>query len=99
MSRYACRDCGTPSPTPRCAACRPPAAKRSRARHTGARPYRRARAGCLANDDTCWLCGLPGADTVDHVHPVALGGTNDPANLRPAHAPCNRAKGARLRLD
>lgn len=33
----------------------------------------------------CWLCGQPGADTVDHVVPLADGGTNNPANLRAAH--------------
>lgn len=35
--------------------------------------------------DTCWLCGHPGADTVDHVLPRHHGGTHDLANLRPAH--------------
>ena len=36
--------------------------------------------------------------TIDHVFPVALGGTNDVANLVTACRPCNLAKGAR-RLD
>jgi 5-methylcytosine-specific restriction protein A len=35
--------------------------------------------------DVCWLCGRPGADTVDHVTPLSLGGTSDLDNLRPAH--------------
>lgn len=46
----------------------------------------------------CWYCGTqtnPFDDfRVDHVVPVADGGTNDPANLAPACHPCNAAKGA-----
>ena len=39
-----------------------------------------------AYGDVCWMCGRPGADTVDH-YPVSLkdGGTNELSNLRPAH--------------
>jgi 5-methylcytosine-specific restriction endonuclease McrA len=39
-----------------------------------------------AYGDVCWMCGRPGADTVDH-YPVSLkdGGTNEMHNLRPAH--------------
>jgi len=46
-------------------------------------------------DVVCWLCGYPGADTLDHVVPVSRGGTNDPANLRPAHRGCNSDRGNR----
>ena len=35
--------------------------------------------------DTCWLCGIDGADTIDHVVMISQGGTNDLDNLRPAH--------------
>ena len=53
----------------------------------------------LAASDVCHLCGLPGADEVDHVVPVARGGDEwDPLNLAPAHARCNRVKGARLTM-
>lgn len=41
----------------------------------------------------CWMCGAPATDT-DHVKPLAAGGSNWPANLRPACSPCNRAKSA-----
>lgn len=60
------------------------------------RDYRNKRARILRASDVCWICGLPGADSVDHVVPLDRGGTNDPSNLRPAHMhPCNRAKGTK----
>ena len=39
----------------------------------------------------CWMCGSM-ADTTDHVIPLSRGGTNWPANLRPACRPCNSGK-------
>lgn len=39
----------------------------------------------------CWMCGAIATDT-DHVKPLAKGGSNWPANLRPACRRCNRAK-------
>lgn len=43
----------------------------------------------------CHLCGDPYADSIDHVVPVAIGGSDHPDNLRPAHTSCNSSKGAR----
>jgi 5-methylcytosine-specific restriction endonuclease McrA len=49
----------------------------------------------------CYLCGcdwdaLPGKkQTVEHVIPLSEGGTNWPANLRPACGYCNSSKGAK----
>jgi len=43
----------------------------------------------------CALCGLPGADSVDHIVPRSMGGSADLANLQPAHAVCNSRKGGR----
>ena len=48
------------------------------------------------NPPACWLCGGPGADTVDHVlsqrdHPELVW---DYGNMRPAHDDCNKRKGA-----
>lgn len=40
----------------------------------------------------CHLCGLPGADVVDHVISLAQGGLESDANLRAAHAACNARK-------
>ena len=50
------------------------------------------------NPPRCWLCGGPGADTVDHViskraRPDLVW---DLGNLRPAHGSCNDSKGQGL---
>lgn len=51
---------------------------------------------------TCHLCGKrvkrseqaphPLAPTIDHVIPLAVGGTHEPANCRTAHFLCNSTK-------
>ncbi len=48
-----------------------------------------ARVDLYANH--CWMCGAE-ATEIDHVKPLSAGGSNWPANLRPACHPCNRAK-------
>jgi len=60
------------------------------------RPWRRLRAEVLSASDICWLCGLPGADTVDHILPLSRHPelAHDRANLAPAHLRCNSSKGA-----
>jgi 5-methylcytosine-specific restriction endonuclease McrA len=35
--------------------------------------------------DECWLCHQEGADTIDHILPISLGGGDELDNLRPAH--------------
>ena len=62
------------------------------------RPWRRIRAEILAASDTCWLCGLPGADTVDHRLPLSIYPelAHDRSNLAPAHKQCNSRKGNKL---
>jgi len=46
--------------------------------------------------DICIICGLPGADSADHVIPRAEGGAvYDLDNLGPAHRRCNYARGKR----
>jgi 5-methylcytosine-specific restriction endonuclease McrA len=42
----------------------------------------------------CWLCGRP-YEAVDHVIPLARGGTAWPANQRPICKRCNSAKGTK----
>lgn len=44
----------------------------------------------------CRLCGLPGADTADHIVPRSKGGElYDLTNGRPAHLSCNSSRGNR----
>ena len=42
----------------------------------------------------CWMCGDK-ATATDHVKPIVKGGSNYPANLRPACCHCNSSKGAK----
>lgn len=61
---------------------------------------------CAAQDARCWLCGgaidyllRDGFDAfeLDHYYPVSLYPQHeeDPANFRPSHRSCNRARGNR----
>ena len=43
----------------------------------------------------CLYCGRP-ADTLDHVIPIAWGGTNDAENMQPICRNCNSKKGGKL---
>ena len=40
----------------------------------------------------CWMCGIA-AECTDHVKPLSKGGSNWPANIRPACISCNARKG------
>jgi hypothetical protein len=48
-----------------------------------------------------WLCGICGEPvrredaTLDHIVPIARGGTHEPSNVRLAHGLCNSRRGAR----
>ncbi len=59
---------------------------------------RRLRYEVLRRDNhACRYCGASAPDvplTVDHVIPIALGGTDDPSNLVTACQPCNAGKSA-----
>jgi 5-methylcytosine-specific restriction endonuclease McrA len=45
----------------------------------------------------CHICGQPGADTTDHLHPRAYGGdSTDLEMLAAAHRVCNSRRGARF---
>lgn len=78
-------------------------ARPNRAR--GRNPYGRReirpalRAAVMARDGLiCGICRLtvePGDMHIDHVLPVARGGTNVLENLQVAHSLCNQSKGAR----
>lgn len=46
----------------------------------------------------CWLCALPmepGAETIEHLKPLSLGGADDLKNLVLCHPGCNRQLGNR----
>jgi len=44
----------------------------------------------------CWLCGLPGSNSADHIIPISKGGAvYDIDNLGPSHRKCNYARGNR----
>jgi 5-methylcytosine-specific restriction enzyme A len=58
------------------------------------RAWRKVRASILAANQVCAECGRPAAH-VDHIQPIAHGGTDHPANLRALCAACNLAKADR----
>ena len=51
----------------------------------------------LVRDFACGICGEDGLpnDTVDHIVPKHLGGTDDDENLRRAHKRCHEIKSGR----
>jgi 5-methylcytosine-specific restriction endonuclease McrA len=58
------------------------------------RPWQRRKARIIRRDaGICHLCGLPGADTADHLIPYSHGGTDHDTNLAAAHQHCNRIRG------
>ncbi len=61
------------------------------------RPWSRIKAQVIRRDGgRCHLCFDLGADTADHLIPVAHGGpTYDLTNLAAAHQPCNLRRGTR----
>lgn len=70
-----------------------------RQRWGGSKAQRYTRDTLATYGRVCWLCGLPGADTADHVIPKSLNGAvYDLANLAPAHSACNKARGNRPRV-
>lgn len=62
---------------------------------TNDKEYARNRRILLADSPPCTYCGRL-ADTADHIHPYALGGSNDLSNLTPACRSCNSSRGAKL---
>jgi 5-methylcytosine-specific restriction endonuclease McrA len=75
-------------------------------RMTGSARQKRNRRIFAEKGDVCHICGHPGSDAIDHVTPLAKGGSDeDETNLMPAHHDvecdtcgqrCNRTKGAKL---
>lgn len=62
---------------------------------TATASWRTTRLRILERDcGRCHVCGVDGADQVDHVVALAEGGTQDDANLAAVHAFCHRKKTA-----
>jgi 5-methylcytosine-specific restriction endonuclease McrA len=58
-------------------------------------PHIRALRDRIMRGEGCALCGSTYRISVDHIHPIILGGTHDPENLRILCGSCNSRKGAR----
>lgn len=102
-----CVDCGATvlrhGNTKRCVPCHRIIDKERQKRGQAVRRHLRSVAirDCLR----CGICGGdvdmtlrwpdPGMPTIDHVVPMARGGSDDPENLQLAHYLCNISKGAR----
>jgi 5-methylcytosine-specific restriction endonuclease McrA len=72
--------------------------QRRRAKKQGADGHateEQVRARMQVYGERCYLCGDP-YEAIDHVIPLARGGSHWPANLRPICTTCNSRKGARL---
>lgn len=52
-----------------------------------------------AHGTVCHLCGLLGASTADHLLPRSRGGSDELANLRPAHRACNSSRQAKSLVE
>lgn len=57
--------------------------------------YEKNRGIALSISRGCVLCGLPGANSADHVVPRSQGGTEELFNLAPAHLSCNSSRKAK----
>jgi len=68
---------------------------RERLGKSGWQRQRENRKTLRATAGVCHICGRLGADVIDHIIPLAEGGTDTPANKAPAHStPCHAAKTA-----
>lgn len=71
--------------------------------------FKRAKAKILQTQEVCGICGRPVdkglkyphplSATVDHIIPLAKGGTNDAGNLQLAHWCCNRQKSDKMEIE
>lgn len=84
--RRPCIGCGALIPTgSRCPICQP---QRTRGRKL------QAMRAAYVTGRPCAFCGEP-AEHLDHITPLARGGTDRPTNLQPLCADCNQRKGDR----
>ena len=67
--------------------------RRERTRLSGSRQAKRSKYILQKYDTICHVCGHPGSNEADHVVPLAEGGADTTANMRPIHSdPCHKAK-------
>jgi 5-methylcytosine-specific restriction enzyme A len=51
------------------------------------------------DDHTCQICGATEDLTIDHIIPLAAGGTNDISNFQTLCQSCNSRKGSKITHD
>lgn len=95
----ACAVCAKPSAKGYCSEHEPKpwasSKRKSRLTLSGSKEQARRKRVLARYLDTCHVCGKRGADQVDHVVPLAEGGSDDELNLAPIHSePCHREKTA-----
>lgn len=62
----------------------------------GRKAQQYVRATLATYGTVCWLCGLQGANSADHIIPRSKGGAvYDLLNLGPSHRRCNESRGNR----
>lgn len=94
-ARKLCLDCSRPSRSPRCPTC----TARRRATNYGSAEYRTISAALLAAHRRQYGPWCPECEdttddlTVDHIRPIAYGGSHKPSNLRVVCRSCNSRKG------
>jgi 5-methylcytosine-specific restriction endonuclease McrA len=88
-----CLECGARTHGTRCPE-HERAYQRARNQKPGRRAYQDRAYKRIPARGICALCGLPGADTRDHIIPLSKGGTNHPTNIQLAHRACNSRKAA-----
>ncbi|WP_425585929.1 HNH endonuclease [Streptomyces thioluteus] len=102
-ARQTCFRSGCPRPAVKAGACLEHAPKRvdprkpwsntSRRNQARSAGWNSLRLRILRRDSyTCYRCGSSSASEVDHIVPVAFGGTDDPQNLSAICRTCHREK-------
>jgi 5-methylcytosine-specific restriction protein A len=94
----ACVTCGKPSRSGYCDEHKPKpwqtSRRRERRRVSGWEEQRRRQRVLAKFMGACHWCGRKGATEVDHVVPLAEGGSDTEQNLAPIHSDCHREKTA-----
>ena len=97
--KRSCATCGAVTTAHLCRRCEA-GRLRARSEARGGWAWLRLKLAIVDRDEhRCLMCGAlcphPGHHDVDHIVPLARGGTNDPANLRTLCRACHRQHGAK----